>query len=230
LGQLEFLFRSSALPQVASEAASKSLAGPRLEVRSGGSLGLSFALGTSTALLGSSPECAIRLTDPSVSPRHAELRPLGNAHTLTDLGSHTGSFARGARLPPGQALSLNEGDWLRFGTVDVLYTSSARADALASLRASARVHVTSGADAGKQANVGERLIIGSDPRSGLVLSSALPQQLELCTHAGKFWVRDLSGGRAFRAGSPIGQEFSEIQHGDLLLLNGSVMLRFEEST
>ena len=46
----------------------------------------------------------------------------------------------------------------------------------------------------------------------------------------KFWVRDLSGGRAFRAGSPIGPEFSEIQHGDLLLLSGTVMLRFEEGT
>jgi hypothetical protein len=111
-----------------------------------------------------------------------------------------------------------------------LYSSSARADALASLRPTARVHVTSGTDAGKQAGVGDQLLIGSDPRSGLVISGIQPQQLELRTHAGKFWVRDLSGGRAFRAGAPIGAEFSEIQHGDLLLLNGSVMLRFEEST
>ncbi|HEY1534282.1 MAG TPA: FHA domain-containing protein, partial [Polyangiaceae bacterium] len=193
-------------------------------------LGLGFALGPNPVVLGSSPDCGIRLTDPSVNPRHAELRRSGTTHTLTDLGSFNGTFARGARLAPGQALSLSEGDWLRFGAVDVLYNSSARTDALASLRPSARVHVTSGSDSGKQASVGEQLTIGSDPRSGLVLSSALPQQLELRAHAGKFWVRDLSGGRAFRAGSPIGPEFSEIQHGDLLLLNGTVMLRFEEGT
>jgi len=119
---------------------------------------------------------------------------------------------------------------LRFGAVDVLYSSSARADALASLRPSARVHVTSGSDAGKQASVGEQLTIGSDPRSGLVLSSALPQQLELRAHGGKFWVRDLGSGRAFRAGSPIGPEFSEVQrrfaaaerHGDAALRRGHV--------
>ncbi|HEY3664564.1 MAG TPA: FHA domain-containing protein, partial [Polyangiaceae bacterium] len=230
VGRLQFVFRSSALPRVASQAANTSWAGPRLEVRSGGSLGLSFALGAQPIVIGSSPDCGVRLTDPSVSPRHAELRTVGNSHTLSDLGSHSGSFARGARLVPGQALSLSEGDWLRFGAVDILYSSSARADALASLRPAARVHVTSGSDAGKQGSVGEQLLIGSDPRSGLVISGTQPQQLELRTHAGKFWVRDLSGGRAFRAGAPIGAEFSEIQHGDLLLLNGSVMLRFEEST
>ena len=230
VGQLDFSFRSSALPKITLEEQRKSLAGPRLEVRSGGALGLSFALGPNPVVVGSSPDCAIRLTDPSVGPRHAELRQHGTGYTLTDLQSSSGTSARGARLAPGQPLVLTEGDWLRFGAVDALYSSAARADALASLRPSARVQITSGSDAGKQANVGEQLVIGSDPRSGLVLQSVLPQQLELRAHAGKFWVRDLSGGRAFRAGSPIGAEFSEITHGDLLLLNGSVMLRFEEGT
>jgi hypothetical protein len=62
------------------------------------------------------------------------------------------------------------------------------------------------------------------------LSSVRGPQLELCTHGAKFWVRDLSGGRAFRAGSPIAHEFTEIQHGDLLLLAGTVMIRFEEGS
>jgi hypothetical protein len=52
----------------------------------------------------------------------------------------------------------------------------------------------------------------------------------LATHNGRFWVRDLSGGRAFRAGSPLSKEFSEIQHGELILIGGSLMLRFEEGT
>ncbi|MET0791977.1 MAG: FAD-dependent oxidoreductase, partial [Polyangiaceae bacterium] len=230
LGQLELVFRSTALPRQAPDPQQKSLAGPRLEVRSGGSLGLSFALGPNPVLLGSGPECAIRLTDPSISPRHAELRFAPNGHALLDLGSHGGTFARGARLAPQQPLALSEGDWLRFGAVDVLYSSAARADVLASLRPSARLTVTSGSDAGKGAPVGERLIVGGDPGSGLHLSSVSGPQLELVTHQGKFWIRDLSGGRAFRSGSPIAREFTEIQHGDLLLLTGSVMLRFEEGT
>jgi hypothetical protein len=90
--------------------------------------------------------------------------------------------------------------------------------------------VTSGSDAGKAAAVGERLYVGSDPRSGLVLSTLQGPQLELCSHAGKFWVRDLSGGRAFRSGAPLSAEFSEIQHGEMLLLAGTVMLNFEEGT
>jgi len=231
VGQLELLFRSAALPRVSlPEAQQKSLGGARLEVRSGGALGLSFALGPQPVLLGSSPECSIRFTDPSVSGRHAELRSAGTTHVLTDLGSYGGSYVRGGRLPPQQPVALSEGDWLRFGAVDVLYTSAARADALASLRPSARVVVTSGSDSGKSASVGDRLLVGSDPSSGLVLTSVSGHQLELCTHNGRFWVRDLSGGRAFRAGSPISKEFSEIQNGDLILIGGTVMLNFEEGT
>jgi len=231
IGQVELLFRSNALPRVSlSGTAQKTLAGPRLEVRSGGALGLSFALGQQPVLLGSSPECSIRFTDPSISPRHAELRSAGATHALIDLGSYGGSYVRGARLAPQQAVALSEGDWLRFGAVDVMYTSAARADALASLRPSARVVVTSGTDSGKSASVGDRLLVGSDPSSGLVLTSVSGPQLELCTHNGRFWVRDLSGGRAFRAGSPLSKEFSEIQNGDLLLISGTVMIHFEEGS
>ncbi|HEY3254780.1 MAG TPA: FAD-dependent oxidoreductase [Polyangiaceae bacterium] len=231
IGQLEMIFRSPALPRISlPDAQQKSLAGPRLEVRSGGALGLSFALGPQPVLVGSSPECSIRFTDPSVSPRHAELRSAGTTHALADLGSYGGSYVRGGRLAPQQPVALSEGDWLRFGAVDVLYTSAARADALASLRPSARLLVTSGSDSGKTASVGERLLVGSDPASGLVLTSVSGPQLELCTHNGRFWVRDLSGGRAFRAGSAISKEFSEIHHGDLILIGGTVMLHFEEGT
>jgi len=230
LGQQELVFRSSALPQLAAERELKRIAGPRLEVRSGGSFGLSFALGPQACSLGSAPECSVRLTDPSISPRHAELCGSGTGHTVTDLQSYGGSYLRGTRLVPHQPYLLSEGDWLRFGAIDILYSTALRIDALASLQPSARVSITSGSDAGKTAPVGERLLVGGDPGSGLHLSSVSGPQLELCLHGGKFWVRDLSGGRAFRAGSPLAKEFSEIQHGDLLLLAGTVMLRFEEGT
>ena len=229
IGKLELVFRSNALRRGAPAAPQQSVGGTRLEVRSGGSLGLGFALGAGAVVLGGAPDCGIRLADPSVSAHHAEFRGAGASHSVTDLGSFGGSFLRGARLAPGQIAGLSEGDWLRFGAVDVIYTQLARPDAMASLRPSARVSVTSGSDAGKTASIGERLIVGSDPRSGFVLPSVAPQQLELAAHGGKFWVRDLSGGRAFRSGAPLGPEFSEIQHGELLLLSGTVMLRFEEA-
>ena len=41
-------------------------------------------------------------------------------------------------------------------------------------------------------------------------------------------ARDLSGGMSFRSGSPLGAEFVALGHGDLLLLGGGTMLRFEE--
>jgi len=229
LGQQQLLFRASALPQLAAKE-QKHIGGPRLEVRSGGSFGLSFALGAPALLLGSAPDCGMRLTDPSISPHHAELRSAGGTHTVTDLESYGGSTVRGTRLAPRQPYVLLEGDWLRFGAVDVLYSTAWRVDALASLQPSARVSITSGSDSGKSAAVGDRLLVGGDPGSGLHLSSVSGPQLELCLHGGRFWVRDLSGGRAFRAGSPLAKEFSEIAHGDLLLLAGTVMLRFEEGT
>lgn len=230
LGQIEIVFRSTALPRLRHATEHKSVAGARLEVRSGSLLGLSFALGQQPLLVGSAPNASLRLSDPSISPQHAELRPHGAAYVLRDLGSQGGTWARGARLPSGQSVQLAEGEWLRFGAVDVLFTSASHADPLASLRPSARLRVSSGTDSGKSASVGERLYVGSDPRSGLVLTSLSGPQLELCTHAGKFWVRDLSGGRAFRSGAPLSAEFAEIQHGEMLLLSGTVMLNFEEGT
>jgi hypothetical protein len=101
---------------------------------------------------------------------------------------------------------------------------------MARLRPQARLCVDSGSDAGKSASVGERLIVGSGPRAGLLLQGTAPEHLELASHNGRFWVRDLSGGRAFRAGAPLGPQFAEISHGELLLLSGSIMVRFEEGS
>jgi len=63
----------------------------------------------------------------------------------------------------------------------------------------------------------------------LVRSSALPQQLELRAHGRNSgcatWQRARVPCRF--ANRP---RIREVQHGDLLLLNGTVMLRFEEGT
>jgi predicted component of type VI protein secretion system len=52
--------------------------------------------------------------------------------------------------------------------------------------------------------------------------------VEIAANDKSFWARDRSGGATFRSGSPLGPEFVELTHGDLLLL-GTTMLRFEET-
>src|SRR5262245_51684646 len=48
-------------------------------------------------LLGSSPACAVRLEDPSVSRRHAALEVEAGALRLFDLGSTNGTLVNGIR-------------------------------------------------------------------------------------------------------------------------------------
>ncbi len=66
----------------------------------------------SRILIGTSPACAIRLTDPTVSRRHAALDPNGRRYRLTDLGSTNGTFVDGVALVEGFVLG---GEIIRFG-------------------------------------------------------------------------------------------------------------------
>ncbi len=62
--------------------------------------------------------------DAAVSRRHAELRPVGEAVEITDLGSRNGTWLNGTRIERGVA---RDGDRLAFGTVTFLVRT---ADAL----------------------------------------------------------------------------------------------------
>src|SRR5271165_4221123 len=60
----------------------------RLRVLEGTNGGAEFPLdpnAPSRILIGTSPACTIRLTDPTVSRRHAALEPVGQRYRLTDL-------------------------------------------------------------------------------------------------------------------------------------------------
>jgi transcriptional regulator with GAF, ATPase, and Fis domain len=52
----------------------------------------------SRILLGTSPACELRLTDPTVSRRHAAFEPAGRRYRLTDLGSTNGVFVDGVAV------------------------------------------------------------------------------------------------------------------------------------
>src|SRR6185369_8054010 len=52
----------------------------------------------SRVLLGTSPVCELRLTDPTVSRRHAAFEPAGRRCRLTDFGSTNGTFVDGVAV------------------------------------------------------------------------------------------------------------------------------------
>jgi hypothetical protein len=67
------------------------------------------------ALVGREESSAIRLEDPSVSPRHARIVYMGDgAPWVFDLGSTAGSWRNFEEVPP-QGVPLREGDRLNFG-------------------------------------------------------------------------------------------------------------------
>jgi NADPH-dependent 2,4-dienoyl-CoA reductase/sulfur reductase-like enzyme/pSer/pThr/pTyr-binding forkhead associated (FHA) protein len=112
---------------------------PHFEVRSGQSLGLSFALDPQKPQMsiGSDPVCEIRLDDPSIMRRHAILQMGGNVWNITDANSYTGTFILrpgsgqagdlpshgNQRLAAGTWAPLREGDMVKLGEVLLVYTS-----------------------------------------------------------------------------------------------------------
>lgn len=85
---------------------------PRLFVLGGPDAGATHDV-TGPVALGRSPECQVRLRHPSVSRRHAELAPDGDAWIVKDLDSrnglrHGGQRVKRARLADGDEFVLGE--------------------------------------------------------------------------------------------------------------------------
>ena len=229
VGRTNIVFRSSALLRVTPVARAAETRLPHLEVRSGHSVGLCFALGREAVSIGSSPRARVYLGDPGVAPEHARLAFDGQRYLLADLGSGLGTGLRGAWLPPGTDVPLAEGETFRVGSVDLVVTERALTLASAVMRPRARLEISSGPSAGQLLELPDRALVGSAPGATLALAELAPQHLEIVLHGAGFWVRDLSGGRSFRSGSPLGPEFTALADGDLLLLGAGTMLRYQEA-
>lgn len=228
VGRSELVFRCNALAQSAA-ASDAVIALPRLELRSGPSMGLSFVLSSDSCSIGSDRGAALLIFDPSIAPLHARVRLAQGLHYLSDLGSPSGSYARGVRLAPGQELELGEGEVFQLGAVAIAYTRAPTTDRVAAFRPMAKLSVTSGAGLGQSASFDERILVGSAPAAQLRLPGSAPHELEVICHQGHYFARDFSGGRAFKSGVPLGTEWARLGGGELLLLSSGALVRFEEA-
>lgn len=84
--------------------------------RAGGALvfddGRRIPLADSTLVIGRATDAAVRITDSSVSRRHAEVRPSGDGWTVVDLGSTNGTRVNGG---PVKERRLSDGDTITVG-------------------------------------------------------------------------------------------------------------------
>jgi len=75
-----------------------------------------------STLIGRSKDCDIRLADPNVSRRHAELRQEGTAYWILDLGSTNGLMVNGRRQ---QRAKLANEDRITVGSTELVFRQSA---------------------------------------------------------------------------------------------------------
>ena len=87
-----------------------------LVVLQGPDKGKTFVIADECACIGRS-NGDVPLNDQTVSRRHAELRLVGGAWTITDLNSANGTYVNDECLAPNQPRPLRQGDRIRLGHI-----------------------------------------------------------------------------------------------------------------
>jgi hypothetical protein len=85
--------------------------------------GRTHELPSHPVVIGRSKDCDIRLADPNVSRRHAEVRPDGAGYTVVDLDSTNGIEVDGKRV---KELALTDGARFTIGTTEIVFTRELR--------------------------------------------------------------------------------------------------------
>jgi pSer/pThr/pTyr-binding forkhead associated (FHA) protein len=94
---------------------------PSLIVTSGLLAGQVFSF-SDVAIIGRGQFSEVRLNDPTVSRRHAQIRRNGQHYELRDQDSANGTFCRGQRVV--QPVLIEDGDELQFGEVKAVFRSA----------------------------------------------------------------------------------------------------------
>jgi pSer/pThr/pTyr-binding forkhead associated (FHA) protein len=105
--------------------------GPRLIVRSGSGIGLTFAVGSGRTTIGRSHEATVRLDDPSIAPMHAALELAGGAVNIAPMQAAV--VLRGVPIAQGQWTHAYEGDVIQIGGVALEYASKSTQNAAVSM-------------------------------------------------------------------------------------------------
>ena len=93
---------------------------PKLLIKSEGGAKVPHELAEELITVGRGPDNAIRIDDPSVSGRHAQLQRVGDIYRLKDLDSTNGTLVNGQKI---NETALRFGDRIRFGKIEALFES-----------------------------------------------------------------------------------------------------------
>jgi pSer/pThr/pTyr-binding forkhead associated (FHA) protein len=93
---------------------------PKLLIKSEGGARVPPELAEELVTVGRGPDNAIRIDDPSVSDRHAQLQCVGDIYRLKDLDSTNGTLVNGQKI---NETALRFGDRIRFGKIEALFES-----------------------------------------------------------------------------------------------------------
>jgi hypothetical protein len=83
--------------------------------------GTQHTIDKQSVVIGRSKDCDIRISDPNISRRHAEIRQEGTAYWLIDLESTNGSTVNGRRQ---QRAKLESDDRITLGSTDLVFRRS----------------------------------------------------------------------------------------------------------
>jgi pSer/pThr/pTyr-binding forkhead associated (FHA) protein len=110
--------RSPAAPQTRGSAGSEFAGRPRLIVAAAGAAESSYPLRDAVTVIGRANESDLRLEDPGVSRRHAEIRVSGSESEIVDLGSTNGIRVNGKPVPSARLL---DGDRIDLGSTSLVF-------------------------------------------------------------------------------------------------------------
>lgn len=190
---------------------------------------LRLLIGGDGSVLGSAGTCDHVIPDPTVSRRHARLRPAGERLEVEDLGSRNGCWVDGQRL--SAPAMLVPGQRLRLGDVELLVERIPEADAIAVIGAvEAEAEAVPGTGAGTMVAAGvvrfclrefEPLLLRIAGRSDIEEAAALVVNTLVAAQVGRGAVIQRDTGMVVACAGLLEGEAVACSHGSLgLRLHG----------